>query len=162
MDIKLGSHIHKSNKNTNPEFKERVLLFESYIYSQIQNLIVESIKMEQVGLGFGSYNESVIKMNKFVPMDNLDKSETSFSLNYERMLKEIQIHEQNGLILLGFFHTHPKNATSYPSKKDRYYMRFWPYPYIWMIASAAKTSVLRIFSLYRDKIIEIPYSLSNL
>lgn len=161
MDIKLGSHTHKSNNNTNLEFKERVLLLESQVYSQIQNLIAESIKMERVGLGFGSYNESVIKMNKFIPMENLDKSETSFSLDYERMLKEIQIHEQNGLILLGFFHTHPKNATSYPSKKDRYYMRYWPYPYIWMIASAAKTPLLRIFSFYRDKIIEIPYSVNK-
>jgi len=161
VDIKLGSHTHKSNNNTNLEFKGRVLVLESHVYSQIQNLIAESIKMERVGLGFGSYNESVIKMNKFIPMENLDKSETSFSLDYEKMLKEIQIHEQNGLILLGFFHTHPKNATSYPSKKDCYYMRYWPYPYIWMIASAAKTPLLRIFSLYRDKIIEIQYSFNK-
>lgn len=160
MDIKLGSHIHKSNKNKNFEFKERTLLLESQAYNQIKRLIAKSTQIEQVGLIFGSFQDSTIKTKEIIPMDNLDNSRTSFSLDYEVMLEKIQFHEDQDLLLLGFFHTHLGNVSIYPSEKDRFYMRYWPYPYIWMIASTAPSSFLRIFSLYNNKIIEIQYSLN--
>ena len=157
----MGSHSQKSNKNKNFEFKERILLLESQLYNQIRRLITKSTQIEQVGLIFGSFQDSTIKPKEIVPMNNLDNSRTSFSLDYEVMLEEIQFHEDQDLLLLGFFHTHIGNASIYPSKKDRFYMRYWPYPYIWMIASTAKTPLLKIFSHYNDKIIEIPYCLKK-
>jgi len=75
----------------------------------------------------------------------------------EEQEKEIQKHEKNGLELLGFFHTHPGKAFIYPSEKDRYYMNYWQYPYIWMIAGVKEFSELRIYSLYRGEIVEIPF-----
>ena len=96
-------------------------------------------------------------MKKFVLMENLDNSMHSFSLDYEILLKEIQNHEKDGAKLLGFFHTHPKKASIYPSEKDRYYMNYWPYPYIWMIAGVKEFPELRVFSLFEGEILEIPF-----
>ncbi|MFX0084805.1 MAG: Mov34/MPN/PAD-1 family protein [Candidatus Hodarchaeota archaeon] len=147
-----------SRSNNNPEL---MLLLHSSIYKQILKTTAESSMIESVGLGFGTQDGTIIQMRNFILMDNLDNSMYSFSLDYEILLKEIEIHEKKGARLLGFFHTHPEKASIYPSEKDRYYMNFWPYPYIWMIAGVEEFPELRIFSLFKGKIVEIPFRISK-
>lgn len=90
-------------------------------------------------------------------MENLDQSPNSFSLDYEVMYKEIQAHEELGEILVGFFHSHPEGATPYPSIKDHYFMKNWPYPYIWLIGLSGSDPTLSLFSLLQGRIVELPY-----
>ncbi len=147
-----------SRSNNNPEL---MLLLHSSVYKQILKITAESTMIERVGLGFGIQDKTIIEMRNFVLMDNLDNSQYSFSLDYEILLKKIQIHEKKGAKLLGFFHTHPEKASVYPSEKDLYYMNFWPYPYIWMIGGIKEFPELRIFSLFQGKIVQIPFRISK-
>ena len=136
--------------------KETLILKES-VHHQIIDLIKNASKIELIGIGFGNRDPPLIMMNKFVHLENLDESEYSFSLDYEVLLKEITYHEKEGRLLLGFFHTHPHYSKIYPSEKDRFFMKYWPYPYLWMIGGRKKSPILRAFSLYDDEIIEISY-----
>lgn len=138
--------------------KEILVLPES-VHHQIIDLINKASKIELIGVGFGNRDSPLITMNKFVHLENLDESEYSFSLDYEVLLKQITYHEKKGRILLGFFHTHPHSSKIYPSEKDRFFMKYWPYPYLWMIGGRKKSPILRIFSLYEGEIVEISYKL---
>ncbi|MFX0207456.1 MAG: Mov34/MPN/PAD-1 family protein [Candidatus Hodarchaeota archaeon] len=134
------------------------------VYRQIMQLLKEDTTIESVGLSFGIHEKDKIIIGNFVSVTNLDNSAVSFSLDYEVLYKEIQIHEEKGEMLVGIFHSHPKGASLYPSQKDHYFMRYWPYPYLWLIGcirgeeSAPK---LAIFTLLNKKIIEIPYLVVN-
>jgi proteasome lid subunit RPN8/RPN11 len=152
VDNKLDFQTSRSSNDL-----ELILLLDYSIYKKIQRITAESTMIERVGLGFGTQDQSIIKMKNFVLIENLDNSMYSFSLDYEILFKEIQNHEKLGAKLLGFFHTHPEKASIYPSKKDRYYMTYWPYPYIWMIAGVKEFPELRIFSLFKGEVVEIPF-----
>ena len=82
--------------------KKTVVLY-SPVYRQVMQLIEENPKIETVGLSFGEYEESKIKIKHFIPMTNLDNSAVSFSLDYEILYQEIQNHEKKGEILVGLF-----------------------------------------------------------
>lgn len=139
---------------------ETLVLTES-VHHQIIDLINNASKIELIGIGFGNRDSPLITMNKFEHLENLDESEYSFSLDYEVLMKEITDNEKEGRIFLGFFHTHPHSSKIFPSEKDRFFMKYWPYPYLWMIGGRKKSPILRIFSLYDDEIIEISYRLMS-
>ncbi|UCG03533.1 MAG: Mov34/MPN/PAD-1 family protein [Candidatus Heimdallarchaeota archaeon] len=142
--------------------KEAVL--SGIVYNQIMRLLAKNPKIEVVGLCFGIRCHEKIELKSFVSLVNLDNSSTSFSLDYEAMYQEIQCHEERDEILVGIFHSHPKGTKVYPSQKDLYYMRYWPHPYLWLIGGCGEEetdSLLSIFSLLNEKIVEIPYSILN-
>ncbi|MFX0014619.1 MAG: Mov34/MPN/PAD-1 family protein [Promethearchaeota archaeon] len=136
------------------------VLLSPTVYREIMHLLSENPKNEIVGLGFGTFENNQIRITNFVLMKNLDNSEITFSVDYEVLYKEIQIHEEKGEILVGIFHSHPKGASLYPSQRDQYFMCFWPYPYLWLIGSnrgEGSTPKLAIFTLLNEKIMEIPF-----
>lgn len=135
-----------------------VVLFET-VYNQIMLLLAKKPKIEVVGLCFGTHVGKRIELKSFIETTNLDNSATSFSLDYEVLYKEIQLHEEKREILVGIFHSHPKGVKLYPSQSDLYFMRYWPFPYLWLIGgreTEGTDSQLAIFSLLNEKIIEIP------
>lgn len=138
---------------------KEVVLYKS-VYHQIMSLLAENPKIEDVGLCFGIHDKSKIEIRSFISMVNLDNSAISFSLDYGVLYREIQRHEEKKEILVGIFHSHPEGAKLYPSQKDLHYMRFWAYPYLWLIGGCGgeeADSKLEIFSLMKKKIIEIPF-----
>ena len=159
MGIILDFNSQKYSLHGRNDVIKETLVFTESVHHQIIDLINNASKIELIGIGFGNRDSPLITMNKFVQLENLDRSEYTFSLDYEVLLKEITNHEKEERILLGFFHTHPHSSRIYPSEKDRFFMKYWPYPYLWMIGGRKKSPILRIFSLYENKIIEISYRL---
>lgn len=134
------------------------------VYRKIKRLLSENQEIEVVGLGFGAHKNNQIRMTNFVTMTNLDNSAISFSLDYEVLYREIQHHEEKGKNLVGIFHSHPEGAQLYPSQKDYHFMRYWPYPYLWLIGGGGgegSDPKLVIFSLLNGEIIEIPYLITS-
>lgn len=134
------------------------------VYRRIIQILKEDPKIESVGLSFGIYEEDKIIIRNFVSVANLDNSTVSFSLDYEVLYKEIQYHEEKEEVLVGIFHSHPEEARLYPSQKDHHFMRYWPYPYLWLIGTIGGGEFaprLAIFTLLNEKIIEIPYLIVN-
>ncbi|MHA2223739.1 MAG: Mov34/MPN/PAD-1 family protein [Candidatus Hodarchaeales archaeon] len=130
-------------------------------FRKIILLLTKKSENERVGLGFGVHEESRIELRDFVPMTNMDHSPASFSIDYEVLIKEIHVHEKKGEILIGIFHSHPEGSSLYPSLKDLHFMRYWPFPYLWLIGGGTPVSKLEIFSLYKKKIVKVPYSVSE-
>ena len=136
------------------------VLISNSIYGQIMRLLKEDLKIEVVGLCFGIHNESEIRVKNLVTMTNLDNSAVSFSLDYEVLFREIQLHEKKGERLVGIFHSHPGGARIYPSHRDLHFMRYWPHPYLWLIGGGEQSNPrLKLFSLLKEEITELPYSI---
>lgn len=138
----------------------QTVVISNPVYRQVMHLLKGNPKIEIIGLCFGIAEKSKIKLRNFVPMVNLDNSAVSFSLDYEVLYREIQRHEKKDKILVGIFHSHPEGAKLYPSRKDQHFMRYWPYPYLWLIGNSGigeSNPELAIYALLNEKIIEITY-----
>ena len=60
---------------------------------------------------------------------NIDNSQTSFTISPEELLKGYQLAEKMNLELVGVFHSHP-NSDATPSDVDRKFMQNNPVPWI--------------------------------
>ena len=60
---------------------------------------------------------------------NIDDSQTNFTISPEELLKGYQIAEKNQLELVGIFHSHP-NSDAIPSSTDMKFMQNNPVPWI--------------------------------
>ncbi|MFX0183901.1 MAG: Mov34/MPN/PAD-1 family protein [Candidatus Hodarchaeota archaeon] len=141
--------------------EKKAVVLNRIVYREIIDLLLKKPRIELVGLGFGFSDESQIILTNFVPMQNLDNSPISFSLDYEVMYKEIQNYEREGKSLIAFFHSHPQNAELYPSNKDLHFMRNWPFPYLWIIGRNNSQPELIIYALIDEKIHKIPFSITQ-
>ncbi len=127
------------------------------VNSAITNLLKVESLIEQVGALFGIITRKKIRVDHFFEMENLDSSPNSFSIDYGILVKYIDIFQKQEKILLGFFHSHPAKAHLFPSKKDKSFMKLWPFPYIWFIG--AYPNKLIAFTLLEDQIEQIPYKI---
>ena len=82
---------------------------------------------------------------------NMDNSQTNFTISPEELLKGYQIAEKNQLEVVGIFHSHP-NSDAIPSNTDKKFMQNNPVP--WIIFSGV-TNDLTAYLLDSD-VIEIP------
>ena len=82
---------------------------------------------------------------------NIDDSETNFTISPEELLKGYQIAEKNQLEVVGIFHSHP-NSDAIPSNTDKKFMQNNPVP--WIIFSGVNND-LKAYLLDSD-VIEIP------
>ena len=82
---------------------------------------------------------------------NIDDSQTNFTISPEELLKGYQIAEKNQLEVVGIFHSHP-NSDAIPSNTDKKFMQNNPVP--WIIFSGVNNS-LKAYLLNSD-VIEIP------
>ena len=83
--------------------------------------------------------------------ENIDESQTNFTISPEELLKGYQLAEKMRLELVGVFHSHPNSDTT-PSDTDKKFMRNNPVP--WIIFSGI-TNDLTAYMLDSD-VIEIP------
>ena len=83
--------------------------------------------------------------------ENIDKSQTNFTISPEELLKGYKLAEKMHLELVGVFHSHPNSDTT-PSDTDKKFMRNNLVP--WIIFSGV-TSELTAYLLDSD-VIEIP------
>ena len=81
---------------------------------------------------------------------NIDKSQTNFTISPEELLKGYQFAEKMHLELVGVFHSHPNSNTT-PSDTDKKFMQNNPVP--WIIFSCV-TNELTAYLLDSD-VIEI-------
>ena len=82
---------------------------------------------------------------------NIDYSQTNFTISPEELLKGYQIAEKNQLEVVGIFHSHP-NSDAIPSNIDKKFMQNNPVP--WIIFSGVNNN-LKAYLLHSD-VIEIP------
>jgi len=82
---------------------------------------------------------------------NIDNSQTNFTISPEELLKGYQLAEKIQLELVGVFHSHP-NSDAIPSSTDKKFMQNNPVP--WIIFSGI-TNDLSAYLLDSD-VIEIP------
>ena len=82
---------------------------------------------------------------------NIDDSQTNFTISPEELLKGYQIAEKNQLEVVGIFHSHP-NSDAIPSNTDKKFMQNNPVP--WVIFSGVNND-LKAYLLDSD-VIEIP------
>ena len=83
--------------------------------------------------------------------ENIDKSQTNFTISPEELLKGYQLAEKMRLELVGVFHSHPNSDTT-TSDTDKKFMRNNPVP--WIIFSGVNND-LKAYLLDSD-VIEIP------
>ena len=82
---------------------------------------------------------------------NMDNSQTNFTISPEELLKGYQVAQKNQLEVVGVFHSHP-NSDAIPSNTDKKFMQNNPVP--WIIFSGVNNN-LKAYLLDSD-IIEIP------
>ena len=82
---------------------------------------------------------------------NIDNSQTNFTISPEELLKGYQIAQKNQLEVVGVFHSHP-NSDAIPSNTDKKFMQNNPVP--WIIFSGVNNN-LKAYLLDSD-VIEIP------
>jgi len=82
---------------------------------------------------------------------NIDDSQTNFTISPEELLKGYQIAEKNQLEVVGIFHSHP-NSDAIPSNTDKKFMQNNPVP--WIIFSGVNND-LKAY-LLDSTVIEIP------
>ena len=70
--------------------------------------------------------------------ENIDKSQTNFTISPEELLKGYQLAEKMHLELVGVFHSHP-NSNAIPSSTDKKFMQNNPVP--WIIFSGVNNSL---------------------
>ena len=82
---------------------------------------------------------------------NMDNSQTNFTISPEELLKGYQVAQKNQLEVVGVFHSHP-NSDAIPSSTDKKFMQNNPVP--WIIFSGVSNN-MRAYLLDLD-VIEIP------
>ena len=82
---------------------------------------------------------------------NIDNSQTNFTISPEELLKGYQLAEKMQLELVGVFHSHP-NSDAIPSSTDKKFMQNNPVP--WIIFSCVSNN-LKAY-LLDSNIMEIP------
>ncbi len=82
---------------------------------------------------------------------NMDNSQTNFTISPEELLKGYQVAQKNQLEVVGVFHSHP-NSDAIPSNTDKKFMQNNPVP--WIIFSGVNNN-LKAYLLDSD-VIEIP------
>ena len=82
---------------------------------------------------------------------NIDDSQTNFTISPEELLKGYQIAEKNQLEVVGIFHSHP-NSDAIPSNTDKKFMQ--SNPVVWIIYSGINKNFKAYF--LESDIIEIP------
>ena len=111
------------------------LELKTKVYTTISDLLKTESRIEQVGILFGTLAKNSVKIENFVEIENLDSSENSFSIDYSILVREINRFQEKNQKHVGFFHSHPKESSTNPSKKDLFFMDLWPSPYIWLIGT---------------------------
>ena len=121
---------------------------------QVDALIQHSEKAglsESCAMLLGTHNDQQWNVKEVFLTQNIDNSQTNFTISPEELLKGYKIAEKMQLELVGVFHSHP-NSDAIPSSTDKKFMQNNPVP--WIIFSGVNNN-LKAY-LLDSSIIEIP------
>jgi len=103
--------------------------------AQVDSLIEHSTKShpnESCAMLLGTYDNEQWNVKEVFLTNNMEQSETNFTISPEELLHGHQLAEKKQLELVGVFHSHP-NSNAVPSDTDKKYMKGNPVP--WLIFS---------------------------
>ena len=112
---------------------------------------IEQQPNESCAMLFGEKIDGTWNVKEVFLTQNIDDSQTNFTISPEELLKGYQIAEKNQLEIVGIFHSHP-NSDATPSNTDKKFMQNNPVP--WIIFSGVNND-LKAYLLDSD-VIEIP------
>ena len=99
---------------------------------QIDTLIEHSTKShpnESCAMLLGTYNDQQWNVKEIFLTNNMEQSETNFTISSEDLLHGYKLAEEKQLELVGVFHSHP-NSNAIPSDTDKKFMKSNPVPWI--------------------------------
>ena len=97
-------------------------------------------------------------MKRVTVTSNKLQSPTSFEINPETFVKAFNEAEQEGLDLIGLFHSHPAPAA--PSSIDLEYMKLWG-DVLWSILSSTSGD-LAAYEMKNGEVREIPIEIGDM
>ena len=112
---------------------------------------IEQQPNESCAMLLGTRIDGIWNVKEIFRTQNIDNSQTNFTISPEELLKGYQLAEKMHLELVGVFHSHP-NSDATPSSTDKTFMQNNPVP--WIIFSCVNNS-LKAYLLDSD-VIEIP------
>ena len=112
---------------------------------------IEQQPSESCAMLLGKKVDNAWNVKEVFLTQNIDNSQTNFTISPEELLKGYQLAEKMHLELVGVFHSHP-NSDAIPSSTDKKFMQNNPVP--WIIFSGI-TNDLSAYLLDSD-VIEIP------
>ena len=108
---------------------------------QIDILIEHSTKShpnESCAMLLGTHDDQQWNVKEVFLTNNMEKSETNFTISPEELLHGHQLAEKKQLELVGVFHSHP-NSSAIPSDTDKKFMKGNPVP--WIIHSVMNNDI---------------------
>ena len=112
---------------------------------------IEQQPNESCAMLLGEKIDDAWNVKEIFLTENIDKSQTNFTISPEELLKGYKLAEKMHLELVGVFHSHPNSDTT-PSDTDKKFMQNNPVP--WIIFCGI-TNDLTAYMLDSD-VIEIP------
>ena len=116
---------------------------------------IEQQPSESCAMLLGTKVDGIWNVGEIFLTQNIDNSQTNFTISPEELLKGYQLAEKIQLELVGVFHSHP-NSDAIPSSTDKKFMQNNPVP--WIIFSGI-TNDLSAYLLDSD-VIEIPIKIN--
>ncbi|HJR85258.1 MAG TPA: M67 family metallopeptidase [Nitrososphaeraceae archaeon] len=116
----------------------------------------EDFPHESCSLLLGNIVDNEYHVKVLKRMENVEHSEISFSIDPDELMKVYQWASDNGLNVIGIFHSHL--AGTNPSSTDLIFMKI--NPVIWLIYEAS-TSTYKAFLLLQDSLEEIKVKISK-
>ena len=99
---------------------------------------INSHPNEACAMLLGKHDDQQWNVKEVFLTNNMEKSETNFTISPEELLHGHQLAEKKQLELVGVFHSHP-NSSAIPSNTDEKFMRNNPVP--WIIHSVMNNDI---------------------
>ena len=99
---------------------------------------IEQQPSESCAMLLGEKIDDAWNVKEIFLTENMDNSQTNFTISPEELLKGYQLAEKMHLELVGVFHSHP-NSDAIPSSTDKKFMQNDPVP--WIIFSGVNNSL---------------------
>jgi len=111
---------------------EAILRLTHRQLTRLENEAKRSAPIEACSLLFGKIAQKETIVERVVITPNVLQSTTRFEIDSGAFYSAFTRAEKDGLVFLGFFHSHPASAT--PSSVDLHFMRLWG-DVVWLIFS---------------------------
>jgi len=99
---------------------------------------INSHPNEACAMLLGKHDDQQWNVKEVFLTNNMEKSETNFTISPEELLHGYELAEKKHLELVGVFHSHP-NSSAIPSNTDEKFMRNNPVP--WIIHSVMNNDI---------------------
>lgn len=100
-------------------------------HNDLVSLAKKSLPNESCALLVGKINGQKLYVEDLVVMKNFDASALTFSIDPQDLINTYQKVEEQGMQVVGIFHSHPSEPL--PSKTDKKFMEI--NPVVWLIYS---------------------------